>query len=616
MRQEAQYAPLVTAANNSARAELYGRLLPHAFETEQALLGSLMVSNGLYERVAPYVQSEHFAEDVHQLLFAAIGQMVTAGKVATPITMKAFLGDFDLGDGVTPMAYLARMAAEAALPANAVGYAKHIRDMAARRVFIRSCVEALHGAWDLGIDVSLEDLLREHEDRVEALRPRINGKQTGFRPIGAVAMEAYARVEGEWNGKIIRHTLTTGFEKLDRRIGGLEAPNLIIIAGRPAMGKTALAVTAAFNASLQIQREQNENPDTQAGVVGIITLEMSGHQLIERVLASNAQIRGTKIRGRKNLSNEDMHKLHREAEDLGRLPIEIDETGGQGIAQILARARKLHRQKRLRLLVIDYLQLIRGFRTRSGQVQRNIEIGEITNALKELAKELDIPVILLSQVGRQVETRDNKRPTMADLKESGDIEQDADNVLFVYREEAYVRLAEPLQGTQAHAEWEEALSRVEGLAEVIIGKNRFGGIGPILMGFDGPHTLFLEDPPERAADPEEVRRRAKKAVLPARSAILFEDMKGLFMHHSRTPTPEEFDRARQQGRPIHNKARIIDRAIVFKDFWDNRCPASSEKEAQTEFQKAMDPLRIAQKTKSFGAKEEGVWIWLPELVAE
>lgn len=607
---------LVTCKQGESRLSLYGQLLPHTIDAEQALLGALMIHNNQYERVLPYVQSEHFAEEVHQLLFSAIGQMILAGKPATPATLKPYLGDADLGEGVTPAAYLARLAAEATTTSNAVGYAKEIRDMHARRVFIMSCIEAARGAWELGIEMTVEELLRQHEDRVEAVRPRIHGKRTGYRSMARVAEEAYHQMQGEWNGTIQRQKLPTGFRKIDARMGGLEAPNLIIIAGRPAMGKTALAVGMAFDAAERLVEEQRLNPDENAGVVGIVTLEMSGGQLVERMLASKTRIKGTKIRARKRLTDEDMHRLFAGSEDLGRLPIEVDETGGQGITQILAGARKLHRQKRLRLLVIDYLQLIKGFRTRSGQVQRNIEIGEITNALKELAKELNIPIVLLSQVGRQVDQRENRRPNMADLKESGDIEQDADNILFVYREEAYVRQEQPMEGTEAFAHWEERLKRVEGVAEIIIAKNRFGGIGPILMGYDGPHTTFLEEPPEREPSLEETRKRAKKATLPADAAILFRDMQGLFLVHGRTPTPEEFDRARQQARPIHNKARIIDRAIVFKDYWDNRMPDSSEKDAQSAFQKAMTPLRLAGKTQSFGTKEEGVWIWLPELVAE
>lgn len=608
---------LVVSNQGENRLSLYGQLLPHTIDAEQALLGALMISNNEYERVLPYVQSEHFAEEIHQLLFTAIGQMILAGKPATPVTLKPYLGDYDLAGGLTPMRYLARLAAEATTASNAVGYAKEIRDMHARRVFIMSCIEAARSAWELGIEMTVEELLRQHEDRVEAVRPRIHGKQTGYRSMARVAQDAYSHIQGEANGTIIRRTLPTGFRKLDARIGGLEAPNLIIVAGRPAMGKTALAVSIAFTAAERLIEEQQANPGETVGVVGIVTLEMSGSQLTERVLADRTRIRGTKIRARMKLSNEDLDRLYRGAEDLGRLPIEVDETGGQGITQILARARKLHRQKRLRLLVIDYLQLIKGFRTRSGQVQRHIEIGEITNALKELAKELNIPIILLSQVGRQVDLRENKRPTMADLKESGDIEQDADNILFVYREEAYVRQDQPMEGTEAYAQWEERLKRVEGVAEIIIGKNRFGGIGPILMGYDGPHTTFLEDPPENAVNPETVRRQNKRAPsLPTKSAVLYEDMKGLYIAKSRTPTTEEFDQARAQGRPIHAKARIINRADVFKDFRDTRMPQANDSDAYKAFASAMDPLREANKTKMFGDKETGVYLWLPELCVE
>lgn len=588
-------------------------LLPNCFDVEQELLGVLVIRNDLFADVSQVVKSDDFAEEVHKAVFSAIGMMIAADKPATPTTLKPYLGDADLGEGITPYKYLVSLSASAGTPANALGYAKEVRDFAARRYFIRSCAKAMTEAWEPKFDMTVNDLLRMHEDRVELVRPKIHGVRRGYRSMREVAMSTAKRIQDETNGDTKRVTLTTGFKKLDAKIGGLEAPNLCIIAGRPASGKTALVTNFCVNAAIQLKEEKLASPDTNPGVVGIVSLEMDENQLGERIISDLAQVAGTRIK-RRSLEGNQLEKIWRAAYDLGDLPIYVDDSGGQSIAQVLARARTLHRKYRLRLLAIDYLQLIKGFRSRSNESRRHEEIGEITAALKELAKELAIPVLLLSQVGRQVDMRENKRPNDSDLKESGSIEQDADVILFVYREEAYVIKDKPLPGTEEFMAWEKRFEKAKGVAEIIVAKNRFGGVDTVVMGYDGPHTTFLEEPPARPIDGEQVRRQEEKQKdekLPKKSAILLEITKGLLLHHGRQPTDEERERQALQGKPLPKQLRIVERGMVFRN-WHSDRPDLTEREAQREFQSAMDVLRERRLTASFGSKEDGVFLWLPQ----
>lgn len=588
-------------------------LLPNCFDVEKELLGVLIIRNDLFMDVSQIVKADDFAEEIHKALFSAIGMMIAADKPASPASLKSYLGDADLGDGITPMKYLVSLAADAGLPAHALGYAKEVRDFAARRYFIRACAKAMQEAWEPSFDMTVNDLLRMHEDRVELVRPKIHGIRRGYRSMRDVARSTAQRIQDETNGDTKRVTLTTGFKKLDAKLGGLEAPNLVIIAGRPASGKTALVTNFCVNAAIQLKEEKVANPGTNPGVVGIVSLEMDENQLGERIISDIAQVSGTRIK-RRSLENDHLKKVWQAAYDMGDLPIYVDDTGGQSIAQVLARARTLHRKYRLRLLAIDYLQLIKGFRSRSNESRRHEEIGEITAALKELAKELGIPVLLLSQVGRQVDMRENKRPNDSDLKESGSIEQDADVILFVYREEAYVIKDKPLPGTEEFASWERRMEKVKGVAEIIVAKNRFGGVDTVVMGYDGPHTTFLEEPVARAISGDEVRQREAKQKtekLPDKSAILLDLTKGLLLHHGRQPTQEEHERQALNGRPLPKQLRIIAREKVFENWHATRANLT-EKEAIREFQSAMDVLRARHLTASFGSKEDGVFLWLPQ----
>lgn len=592
----------------------FADLLPNCFDVEQELLGVLIIRNDLFMDVSQVIKSDDFAEEIHQSIFAAIGMMIASDRPATPTSLRSYLGDADLGNGLTPYKYMVKLSADAGLPIHALGYAKQVRDFAARRYFIRSCAKAMTEAWEPRFDMTVNDLLRMHEDRVEIVRPKIHGVKRGYRSMRDVAHATTRRIQDEANGVTKRVTLTTGFKKLDAKLGGLEAPNLCIIAGRPASGKTALVTNFCVNAAIQLREEKIADPKSNPGVVGIVSLEMDENQLGERIISDLAQVSGTRIK-RRNLETNHMEKLVNAAYTLADLPIFVDDTGGQSIAQVLARARTLHRKYRLRLLAIDYLQLIKGFRSRSNDSRRHEEIGEITAALKELAKELGIPVLLLSQVGRQVDMRENKRPNDSDLKESGSIEQDADVILFVYREEAYVIKEKPLPGTEEFAAWERRMEKVKGVAEIIVAKNRFGGVDTIVMGYDGPHTTFLEEPPARPIDGEEVRKREAKLKdekLPVKPAILLDLVKGLLLHHGRQPTDEERERQALNGKPLPRQLRIISREMVFKNWHADRCEGQTEKEAQREYQSAMDVLRERKLTASFGSKEDGVFLWLPQ----
>lgn len=595
--------------------------LPNCHDAERALLGVLMIRNDLLTPVANVVKVGMFGEEVHNELFAAIKMHIEADKPTDPTTLRPYVGEADLnGQGVTPFQYLVGLAGAACTPQSAVGYAKEVQAFHARRSLILFANKAMHDAWNPSTTLGLNDLLRDFEDGVETLRPNLGVKRGGYRSMSIVADETYDQIQGEVNGDIVIKRLKTGYPKLDRKIGGLQSPDLIILAGRPASGKTALALDVALNVAGQLNEERSKDPSTNPGVVGIVSLEMGEKQIGERAFSRMAQVSGTKIRGR-YLEKEQLEKLAEAKYTTRALPIEIDESGAQSVAQICAKARKLHKRKRLRLLVIDYLQLIQGNGSSNMIDQRNREIAVITGSLKNLAKELEIPVILLSQVGRQVDGRPNKRPNDSDLKDSGSIEQDADTILFVYREEAYVRKEQPPEGTEAFMEWEARLAQVVGKAEIIVGKNRFGSQGMVLLGYDGPHTTFLNDPPSRVVSPDLVRennrKREKRGIkLPADAAILLATIEGMMNAKGRRPTDEELQWERnEKGRELPHYLRVVSRDEVFKTWAGDRLPGETEAKQRSTFTSLMEKLREANKTALMGSKERGAYLWLPEKVA-
>jgi len=466
------------------------RVAPNNIDAEQALLGAILVNNDAYYRVSDFLEAGHFFEELHRRIYEVATSLIKAGKVATPITLKTFLGDQDLG-GVTVSQYLARLAGEATTVINAQDYGRTIYDLAVRRSLIGIGEELVNEAYDSPVESSPRDQIEEAERRLYELAEtgRYDGGFQRFADAltGAIDMAAAAfKREGKLSG------IATGLKDLDRIMGGMQQSDLVILAGRPGMGKTALATNIAFNVARAYEGEKQQDGSIKTvngGIVGFFSLEMSSEQLATRIVAEQSGVPSYRIR-RGDISEPDFYKITDVARDMQTIPFYIDQTGGISIAQLTARARRLKRQRGLDMLVVDYLQLLSGS-AKKGE-NRVQELTEITTGLKALAKELNVPVLALSQLSRQVEQRDDKRPQLSDLRESGSIEQDADMVMFVFREEYYLKMKEPKMGTEEHFKWQTDMDLAHGRAEVIIGKQRHGPTGTIQLAFQGDVTRFSD----------------------------------------------------------------------------------------------------------------------------
>ncbi len=472
-----------------ARAEVAPRTPPANVEAEQALLGAILINNDAYDRVSDFLKAEHFVEEIHRRIYEIAGSLIRAGKLASPITLKTFLGEHDLGHGLTVQQYLARLALEATTIINAHDYGRSIRDLSVRRELIKIGEDVVNVAYDSPVDASPREQIEEAEKRLYSVAEgdRYGGGFQTFSDALKAAVDMAARAyerDGHLSG------VATGMNDLDHKMGGLQASDLIIIAGRPGMGKTALATNIAFNIAKAWRGEVGANGQMQTvdgGIVGFFSLEMSAEQLATRIIAEQSQVPSYKIR-RGDITEEDFHRVSQAMMDMQRIPFYIDQTGGISIAQLVARARRLKRQRGLDLLVVDYLQLLSG--SKSKGENRVQELTEITTGLKALAKELNVPILGLSQLSRQVESRDDKRPQLSDLRESGSIEQDADVVIFVYREEYYLKNKEPRPGSEEHVAWMTEMERAHGRAEIILGKQRHGPTGMVELAFEAEFTRF------------------------------------------------------------------------------------------------------------------------------
>jgi replicative DNA helicase len=479
------------------------RTAPHNIEAEQSLLGAILVNNEALYRVSDFLEPVHFFEPIHQQIFDIARSLIRTGKLASPVTLKTFLpADINIA-GLTAAQYLARLAAEATTIINASDYGRTVYDLAIRRDLIQIGEDMVNVAFDAPVDFAPREQIEDAERRLYDLAEtgHYGGGFQKFEVALTTAVDMAARAyqrEGKLSG------LATGLKDLDAKMGGLQASDMIIVAGRPGMGKTALATNIAYNVARAWRGEVR--PDghiatVNGGIVGFFSLEMSAEQLATRIIAEQSGIPSSTIR-RGGINEQDFEKIKDVAIELQHLPFFIDETGGITVAQLAARARRLKRQKGLDLLVIDYIQLLAGSsnKAQQGRVQ---EVTEITTNLKALAKELAVPIIALSQLSRQVENRDDKRPQLSDLRESGSIEQDADVVMFVFREEYYLSNKEPRPGTDDHIKWQTDMAAVHAKAEIIIGKQRHGPTGTVGVHFEAAVTRFgnlaLEDQlPERA----------------------------------------------------------------------------------------------------------------------
>lgn len=460
---------------------------PHNLEAEQALLGAILVNNEAIDRVSTFLKPGHFFDRLHGRIFESASKLIMGGKRATPITLKTFFqNDEPVADLPVPQ-YLGRLAANATTIINAEDYGRTVYDLAIRRQLIDIGEGMVNTAFDSPIDAAPSDQIEDAEQQLYELAE--TGKYgAGFEPFSAALTDAIDMAANAYQRDGGLSGIATGFSDLDQRMGGLQASDLIIIAGRPAMGKTALATNIAYHVAKANAANAGGDTPADGAVVGFFSLEMSAEQLATRIISEQSYIPSERIR-RGRIDSDQFDRIVEVSQELQNLPLFIDQTGGITVAQLAARARRLKRQRGLGFIVVDYLQLLSGSsrRAQEGRVQ---EVSEITTGLKALAKELHVPILALSQLSRQVEQREDKRPQLADLRESGSIEQDADVVMFVFREEYYLERSQPRENTEEHRQWQQDMETVTGKADVIIGKQRHGPTGTVTLQFTPEFTRF------------------------------------------------------------------------------------------------------------------------------
>lgn len=465
--------------------------LPVSLDSEQAILGAILFDNEIFYRVSAFLKGEHFFDPVHQLIFDAAGDLINSGRLASPVTIDTYLanaqGYLDAGG----KRYLEQLAANVPSTAGATDYARIVFDLSVCRGLMTIGSEMTDRAKVATLDDHPSQQLQDAEQALYKLAEtgKYGGGFKSFRTAITESIElanAAVKRDGGLAG------VSSGLKDLDRMMGGLHPSDLIILAGRPSMGKSSLGVNVGVNVARAWRTEKQADgvlKTVEGGVVGLFSLEMSAEQIATRIISDFARVPSEKIR-RGEVDQPQFDSIYHAARDLEKLPLYIDDTGGLSIAQLAARARRLKRQHGLDLLIVDYIQLLTGSGKRNDN--RVQEITEISQGLKALAKELNVPIIGLAQLSRQVEAREDKRPQLSDLRESGSIEQDADVVLFVYREKYYLSRAEPREGTPEHLEWQNKLSDVGDTAEVIIGKQRHGPIGKVDLHFEEKFTKFSD----------------------------------------------------------------------------------------------------------------------------
>ncbi len=481
----------------AARPAAEFRTQPHNLEAEQALLGAMLVNNEVYHRLSDFLVAEHFFEPVHARIFEVCAQRIGRGQLADPVTLKALIEDDPAFKELGGARYLAGIARAAETIINAVEYGHLIHDLALKRGLIGVGQDLVNRAFDGNTEATGREQIEVAERELFALAQQGEAKGD-FRAFPQVLTSAVEMIQSAYR-KAGRVTgVPTNLAGLDEKLGGLQNSDLIILAGRPSMGKTALAVTMAANAAASAMDAGTAQPAGRHRnhVVGVFSLEMSAEQLTMRLLSAEAGISSDLLR-RGVIEDDDWPRVVRASQELAGRPLFIDDTPALSIAALRTRARRLKRMHGLSLLVVDYLQLLRGVGKHSEQ-NRVQEISEITQGLKAIAKELNVPVMALSQLSRAVESREDKRPMLSDLRESGSIEQDADVVMFVYRDEYYLSRAEPKQRPDQKADryqeeylqWKAQLEAAHNRAEVIIAKQRNGPIGKVELQFDAAFGRF------------------------------------------------------------------------------------------------------------------------------
>ncbi|AAL03341.1 MAG: replicative DNA helicase [Rickettsia slovaca] len=460
------------------------RVLPSNVQAEQMLLGAILTNNELLNYVSEFLRDEHFFEPIHQKIYKAIEKITEKGLTATPITLRSMLTQDELFQEVEGAEYLAKLITMSMMVINPLDYGKIIYDLAIKRNLINIGEEVVNNAYNSSLEVEAKEQIEHAEAKLYDLASEgLNEKS--FTKIGISISESLASINRAMKNNDHIIGISTGLIDLDNKLCGFHNSDLIILAGRPSMGKTAFAINLALNACNNM-RLKNIRDNQEIQSVGFFSLEMSSEQLTTRLLSMCAEIDSTSLRTG-ILGEEKYNRLRKEANTLSELQFFIDDTPALSISAIRTRARRMKRKHNLGILFIDYLQLIRGVSKSENRVS---EISEITQGLKAIAKELNIPVIALSQLSRAVELREDKKPMLSDLRESGTIEQDADIVMFIYREEYYLTRKEPAAGDAKHAAWLDKLNKVYNIADIIVAKHRNGPVGNVPLYYDSQFSKF------------------------------------------------------------------------------------------------------------------------------
>ncbi|MBM7069607.1 replicative DNA helicase [Actibacterium sp. 188UL27-1] len=477
------------AADQHGDTQQDSEALPHNIEAEQQLLGAVLTNNDIYDRVASVVTPQHFYDPVHARIFEVASARIAKNLQATPVTLKAFLEDEPGLKELGGPGYLAKLAGAAIASFAARDYAQIIYDLAIRR-------ELMALGRDISAKAAAVDVASEPREQIVEAEQQLyklgeEGKSdSGFQSFLKAVTDAVNVANAAYQREGGLAGVSTGLIDMDKKLGGLHRSDLLILAGRPSMGKTSLATNIAFNIAKAYKRgalSDGSEGAVDGGVVGFYSLEMSAEQLAARILSEASEVPSEQIR-RGDMTEAEFRRFVEAAKSLEACPLYIDDTPALPISQLAARARRLKRTHGLDVLIVDYLQLVRPATAKDSRVN---EVSEITQGLKAIAKELDIPVVALSQLSRQVESREDKRPQLSDLRESGSIEQDADVVMFVFREEYYKEREKPGDhDLDAMAKWQEEMEALHGKAEIVIGKQRHGPIGTVELSFEGRFTRF------------------------------------------------------------------------------------------------------------------------------
>ncbi|RTK92279.1 MAG: replicative DNA helicase [Rickettsiales bacterium] len=454
------------------------RKQPANIHAEQMLLGAILINSNFIEQVNEFLKAEHFYEQIHQKIYNAIRILAEKGLTATPVTLKSMLDKDPLYEAVNGHEYIIKLTTLAMVVINPNDYGRIIYDLAIKRNLIAIGEDIVNNAYNSTLEQGAFEQLESAESQLYLLASE-GMKEKSFVSIKDTVLESLSSINRAMKNSDHVTGVSTGLNDLDNKLSGFQNSDLIIIAGRPSMGKTAFAINFAFNACKALQRKNTDSDKPPA--VGFFSLEMSSEQLATRLLSMMARVDSTQLRNGK-VSEEHYNDLRKAASELSQMPFFIDDTPALTISAVRTRARKLKRKHNLGIMFVDYLQLLRGT---SNSNNRVLEISEITQGLKAIAKELNIPVIALSQLSRAVEQRIDNKPMLSDLRESGSIEQDADLVMFLYREEYYLKRTEPASSDAKYNEWMDKLNKCHNVAEVIVAKHRNGSVGNV--------RLFYED---------------------------------------------------------------------------------------------------------------------------